>query len=598
MNEKLDQILAGVDKPARYIGEEINTIHKNWDETKIKFAIALADLYEVGMSNLGINIIYELLNRDDNILVERVFNPWPDFEEKLKNNNIPLYSLESKRPIKEFDFFGISLPTEFTFSNVLTLLDLALIPIFSSDRGDSDPIVFGGGSATFNPEPVADFFDFFIIGESEECLIEVFDLYKKMRGVPRNKFLEELAKSVQGIYVPSLYSVNEDNTGRFNGLVPKTKHIAKSIRKRVVNDVDKLSYPSKPIVPLIDIIHNRAVLEIMRSCPHKCRFCQACYTTLPVRELPLKLLEEKGRKILDVTGHEEISLVSLSSSDYAYIEDLTRSLMFYCKDKNISISLPAMRLDTFSQELAVKIQEVRSSSVTLAPEAGSQRLRNIINKKISEDDIYNGIRLAVKKGIKAIKLYFMIGLPYETDKDIEELVNLVINIEKDIKSQVGKKFKLIVSISGFIPKPHTPFQWAWQMPKDIIEAKLNYLKEKIRSKNVKLKWADINMSILEGVLARGDRKLSKVILRAWERGARFDGWYEKFDFEKWQEAFREEGVDYNKYFEERDINECLPWNHIDTLVNKEFLKEEYLSAKDGKISSSCKKGCHRCQVCT
>lgn len=598
MDILLDKLLTGVYKPARYIGGEINSVIKDWDKTEIRFAIALADTYEVGMSNLGINIIYELLNSRDDILAERVFVPWPDFESKLRNSDFALYSLESKRPIMDFDFFGISLPTEFTFINTLTLLDLAKIPFFPSGRNNNFPIVFAGGSATFNPEPVADFFDFITIGESEEVLFEIFDLYKKLKNEPRQLFFEELARNVEGVYVPSLYEVVYDKDGGFENIKPKIGGVPQAIKKRLIYNLDRLSYPKKPITPITDIIHNRAVLEIMRGCMHKCRFCQAAYTTLPVREFDVEQLKRRGVDILNATGHEEISLVSLSSSDYSNIDSLSNYLMQYCKDKNISISLPALRLDSFSDGLAAKAQEVRSSGVTLAPEAGSQRMRDVINKKISEEDILKGIKTAADRGIRNIKLYFMIGLPFENDEDIKELLNIVYKIERLIKETIKSKFKIVVNLSTFIPKPHTPFQWSLQARRDEVEEKQNYIKSSLKSRHIEIRWTDPNLSVLEGVLARGDRKLSKVMVNAWQKGARLDGWHEHFDFVKWEKAFSEEGIDYLEYLKEiKDVERILPWDHIDTLVRKDFLIKEYLNAKNAATTLNCIKGCKKCGVC-
>jgi radical SAM superfamily enzyme YgiQ (UPF0313 family) len=544
-----EKILPNVLKPARYIGNELNSIHKDWDKIPFKALLAYPDTYEIGMSNLGIQILYHILNDQKGVLAERVAAPWPDMEQQLTTNNLQIFSLESWKPIKEFDLIGFGIGHELTYTNIINILHLGNIPIWQKERKDNDPLVMGGGPCVFNPEPIADFFDFFVIGEAEEAILDIVNNLRKAKGQrPKAERLKELAK-IPGIYVPSL--------------VNKTS-------KRIIKDFDNTFYPTKPIIPYIEAIHDRAVLEIMRGCKWGCKFCQAGWTYRPVREKSLEKLVNLAEETITNTGYEELSLISLSSSDYSKIDELAKILAKKYESKRINVSLPSMRTNTFSIKLAKEISRVRPSGVTLAPEAGTQRLRDLIGKNMSEEHIFDGVKSAFSEGIESIKLYFMLGLPTETEEDLAGICELSKQILQ-LGRSITKRARVTVNLATFIPKPHTPFQWEKQITVDETIEKQKFIKDNLKVKGITVRWHGAQSSFLEGVFSRGDKKLAKVIEKAWQLGARLDAWSEHFKFEIWQQAFTECGIDPNEYLKERKTDEPLPWDNIDTGVPKEIL---------------------------
>ena len=544
----INQILPAVQKPARYIGNELNSIHKDWEKTSLKFALAYPDAYEIGMSNLGLQILYHIINDQPDCLAERVFAPWPDMEQQLTSYPLPLTSLESHKPLKDFGVLGFSLGHELTYTNLITMLKFGGIPVRSSERGENDPLILGGGPCAFNPEPIADFFDFFVIGEAEEVIIEIANSLRVTRYALRKEKLEVLSK-ITGIYVPG---------------------ISKTVTKRYVKDFPHTPYPLHPIVPFIEAVHDRAVLEIMRGCKWGCKFCQAGWTYRPVREKNMETLLEQADKVLNNTGYEELTLISLSSADYSKIDELARTLAKKYEQKKINISLPSMRANSFSIKLAKEIARVRSSSVTLAPEAGTQRLRDVIGKNLTEENILDGIKAAFEEGIEAIKLYFMIGLPTETEDDLLGICRLAEKILEVGKAN-SRRARITVNLSTFIPKPHTPYQWENQITIEETLNKQRFIKQNIKNRNIEIKWHHAEASFLEGVFSRGDRNLSKVIEKAWELGARFDAWSEHFKFDLWQRAFAETGIDPTSYLLPRTPDLPLPWDYIETGVPKAAL---------------------------
>ena len=558
MENKLDTILPLVMKPSRYTGGELNAVTKPWDTVRLKTAIAFPDVYEVGMSNLAIQIIYGILNEQPDILCERVFSPWADMEAQLREQKIPLFSLESKRPLSDFDLIGISLSYELSFTNALNLLDLGGIPLESAARDERFPLIFGGGHAAFNPEPVSDFFDFFIIGEIEDLLLEITTLllqytegYRDQRGISKAELLERLSK-IEGVYVPSLRNPT---------------------RRHMVKDLNAAYVPTRPLVPLLAPVQDRAVIEIMRGCYHRCRFCQAGYVMLPKRERSVEVLTDQARQILKNTGYEELSLLSLSSGSYSQIEPLTVALDSLCTRKKVSLAIPSIRMDTITQPVVDVIQKFKKTSLTLAPEAGTQRLRDLLNKNISDEDIMRAIDIARRSGAKSAKLYFMIGLPTETEADLQGIVDLAYRLRKYLP--------ITISVSNFIPKPHTPFQWEPQASFAEIARKQAFLKSRIKGSHLSLRWHDSKLSVLEGVFARGDRSLGKLIKRAWELGCRFDAWDDQLKWECWIQALKEANPSatddeslFQPYLRERAETEPLPWDMIETGVSKAQLWAE------------------------
>ncbi|MFH1823930.1 MAG: TIGR03960 family B12-binding radical SAM protein [Candidatus Firestonebacteria bacterium] len=582
------EILPFVSKPSRYIGKEFNSIEKKHDSIDVKVLLAFPELYEIGMSYLGFKILHWIINSRDDALAERVFSPWVDMENMLKKSKIPLCSLETWTPIRDFDIIGFTLQYEMTFTNILQILDLGGIPFYARDRGEDFPIIIGGGPVAYNPEPLSNFFDAFLIGEGEDAINEIIDKYKekKKNNWDKIKFLEELTK-IEGIYVPQFYDVTYNSDGTIENIAPNRANIPERIKKRIVLDFNKTKFPTRVIVPFINVVQDRINLEILRGCTHGCRFCMSGLTSRPLRERKVNDLVNAGKELIKNTGYDEISLSSLSSTDHSEIKLLVSCLNNEFKDKKVSWTLPSSRIDAFSLELADALSAVRKSTLTFAIEAGTERLRNVINKIITEDELLNVSQIAFKSGWNSIKLYFMLGLPTETESDVLSLVDVVKKINQ-IGRETNKRFKgVTTSVAFFVPKPHTPFCWESQESMEDFKNKIDKLRLKIKSKW--LKWHSVELSFLEGVLARGDRKLSEVICKAYEKGARFDAWSEVFKFKAWQDSFEECKIDPKFYANRRrDYNEVLPWGHIDIGVRKEFLINENEKAKRGEISLNCK----------
>ncbi len=602
MNEKVEEILYKVEKPSRYIGGEINSYKKVINENMIRFGFAFPDIYEVGMSHLGMHIIYNLLNELDDIYCERIFAPWVDMEEILRKEDYPLFTIETHSSISNMDIIGFTLQYELSYSNVLNILDLGKIPLKSSERDESHPIIIAGGPCAYNPEPLADIVDICVLGESEELLIEICDVYKKIKkeGFVKDRFLQEVCK-IEGVYVPSFYEVKykEDNTIRF--VKPKKEEYPAKIKKRIIRELNEAFYPEKVIVPFADVVHDRAMIEIFRGCTRGCRFCQAGMIYRPIRERKSARALELADKLLKNTGYEEISISSLSTSDYSELNELVRGLIKNYGDKKIGLSVPSMRLDSFSLKLIEEIQKVRKTGLTFAPEAGTQRLRDVINKGVLEKDLIEAVTNAFGLGWSTVKLYFMIGLPRENYEDIDGIADLgrkVVQAYYDTPKENRKKgLKVTVSTSSFVPKPFTPFQWEPQDKIDTLVEKQSYLKGKLRHKNITYNYHDSKTSFLEGVFARGDRRLGEVLIKAFDKGCRFDGWQEHFLYNNWMEAFEECGIDPSFYANRRrEYDEVLPWDHIDVGVTKKYLIDENEKSKEEKLTKDCRISCTGCGI--
>lgn len=598
--KKLEEILPNVQKPARYTGGELGEIKKDINKTNTRFVFCFPDVYEVGMSHMGTSILYHLVNKMDTVYAERCFSPWPDMESELIGADIPLYSLETKTPLKDFDMVGINLSYEMCYTNVLAMIELGRIPLYSKDRTDDMPVIIAGGGCVYNPEPLAEFIDIFVIGEGEEVLQELIRLYEQCRvdNYKRQEFLQK-ASGIQGIYVPSLYDVTYLSDGTIEAIVPLSG-VPKAVKKRIIKDFDKSFFPTSPIVPYLGVVHDRVTIEVMRGCTRGCRFCQAGFVYRPVREKSADKLVHEAKASIENTGHDEVSLCSLSTGDHSEVAKLVCTLSDMFKGTGVSVAVPSLRIDSYDSEYAQRLKEVRNTGLTFAPEAGTQRLRDIINKNITEDDIFSGVKEAFECGTNGVKLYFMMGLPGETEEDLQGIADMAARI-RSIYYEMPKErrrggFRLTVSVACFVPKPHTPFQWVAQDSIEMLWKKQEFLRNALRRvKGVKFKWHDARVSMLEAVFARGDRRLSKVLESAYRQGCRFDSWKEYFDFQKWNTAFESTNTPVVFYAERvRGKDEVLPWDIIESGVDKEYLWKENMVSEEKKTTPDCRQGCTGC----
>lgn len=601
MKKLTDHILYKVEKPSRYVGGELNQVVKNPKEVDIRFAFCFPDVYEVGMSHLGTRILYHTINERKDTYCERVFAPWPDMEAQLRENEIPLMSLETKDPLTEFNILGFTLQYEMSYTNILNMLDMAGITYRASERGEDEPIIMAGGPCAYNPEPLYDIVDFFEIGEGEEIMNDVLDVYRKYKGQGKKKeFLREIAR-IEGVYVPSLYDVTYNEDGTIKEFKPKFDDVPAKVKKRIINNFDKVDFPLDMIVPYSEIVHDRVVLETSRGCTNGCRFCQAGMIYRPVREKTTNTLLDQARKMIDASGYQEVSLASLSICDYSDIQNLVSSLILEHGGKNVGVALPSIRVDAFSVDLIKEIQKVRKTGLTFAPEAGSQRMRDIINKGLTEERILEATKSAFESGWSTIKLYFILGLPYEEIEDaagIGELAEKMAAVYYGIpKEKRAKGLKITVSTSILVPKPFTPFQWAPMARPEEVWNKIDAVKGAIKTRAINYNYHEQKTSFMEAVFARGDRRTCELLIKAFEKGARFDGWSEYFNYELWLEAMKECNIDEDFYvYRDRSYDEILPWDFIDIGVNRKYLEVENEKAKKAELTQNCRKGCTGCGI--